>query len=182
MSDISNRNDHIDRLISKIIELKFWYMGLFITVMKSYNTFCSFQNLISMKMSYDKYVMILPDNLENVITTLSKKFNGSYQLCEGISNFGVSKLLPRFIFCCSELWVVLLIPFLPLFYSLRSQSCNRRYIELLEQLHSHQQICFNEIKHQRYRMNQISASLRQWVLQVINPEFLDPLGRGYTLK
>jgi len=64
MSDISNRNDHIDRLISKIIELKFWYMGLFITVMKSYNTFCSFQNLISMKMSYDKYVMILPDTSE----------------------------------------------------------------------------------------------------------------------
>lgn len=46
----------------------------------------------------------------------------------------------------------------PLFYL---QTCNRRYIELLEQLYSHQQKCFNEIKHQRYRMNQITASLRQ---------------------
>ncbi|XP_030386465.1 transmembrane protein 120 homolog [Scaptodrosophila lebanonensis] len=42
------------------------------------------------------------------------------------------------------------------------ETCNRRYIELLEQLHSHQQKCFNEIKHQRYRMNQITASLRQF--------------------
>ncbi|SPP88492.1 blast:Transmembrane protein 120 homolog [Drosophila guanche] len=42
------------------------------------------------------------------------------------------------------------------------ENCNRRYIELLEQLHSRQQICFNEIKHQRYRMNQITASLRQF--------------------
>ncbi|EDW44032.1 GM18854 [Drosophila sechellia] len=42
------------------------------------------------------------------------------------------------------------------------ESCNRRYIELLEQLHSHQQMCFNEIKHQRYRMNQITTSLRQF--------------------
>ncbi|XP_039962467.1 transmembrane protein 120 homolog isoform X1 [Bactrocera tryoni] len=41
------------------------------------------------------------------------------------------------------------------------EDCNRRYIELLEQLHSHQQKCFNEIKHQRYRMNQITASLKQ---------------------
>ncbi|TMW44231.1 hypothetical protein DOY81_010689 [Sarcophaga bullata] len=42
------------------------------------------------------------------------------------------------------------------------EDCNRKYIELLEQLHSHQQKCFNEIKHQRYRMNQISASLKQF--------------------
>ncbi|KAL7745379.1 hypothetical protein ACLKA6_015391 [Drosophila palustris] len=42
------------------------------------------------------------------------------------------------------------------------ETCNRRYIELLEQLYSHQQKCFNEIKHQRYRMNQITASLRQF--------------------
>ncbi|XP_061399051.1 transmembrane protein 120 homolog [Musca vetustissima] len=42
------------------------------------------------------------------------------------------------------------------------EECNRKYIELLEQLHSHQHKCFNEIKHQRYRMNQISASLRQF--------------------
>ncbi|XP_011187801.1 transmembrane protein 120 homolog isoform X1 [Zeugodacus cucurbitae] len=41
------------------------------------------------------------------------------------------------------------------------EDCNRRYIELLEQLQSHQQKCFNEIKHQRYRMNQITASLKQ---------------------
>lgn len=47
----------------------------------------------------------------------------------------------------------------PLLFPL--QTCNRRYIELLEQLYSHQQKCFNEIKHQRYRMNQITASLRQ---------------------
>ncbi|TDG39226.1 hypothetical protein AWZ03_014351, partial [Drosophila navojoa] len=42
------------------------------------------------------------------------------------------------------------------------EECNRRNIELLEQLHQHQQKCFNEIKHQRYRMNQISASIRQY--------------------
>ncbi|XP_075159322.1 transmembrane protein 120 homolog [Haematobia irritans] len=42
------------------------------------------------------------------------------------------------------------------------EECNRKYIELLEQLHSHQHKCFNEIKHQRYRMNQISASLKQF--------------------
>ncbi|XP_037942911.1 transmembrane protein 120 homolog isoform X2 [Teleopsis dalmanni] len=40
------------------------------------------------------------------------------------------------------------------------ENCNRKYIELLEQLYSHQQKCFNEIKHQRYRINQINASLK----------------------
>ncbi|XP_037942902.1 transmembrane protein 120 homolog isoform X1 [Teleopsis dalmanni] len=42
------------------------------------------------------------------------------------------------------------------------ENCNRKYIELLEQLYSHQQKCFNEIKHQRYRINQINASLKQF--------------------
>jgi len=42
------------------------------------------------------------------------------------------------------------------------ENCHRKYIEFLEQLHCHQQKCFNEIKHQRYRMNQISTSLRQF--------------------
>lgn len=38
---------------------------------------------------------------------------------------------------------------------------NRKYIDLLDQVQSYQQKCFNEIKHQRYRMGQISASLKE---------------------
>lgn len=41
------------------------------------------------------------------------------------------------------------------------EECNRKYIDLLDQVQSHQQKCFNEIKHQRYRMGQISASLKE---------------------
>lgn len=41
------------------------------------------------------------------------------------------------------------------------EECNRKYIDLLEQVQSHQQKCFNEIKHQRYRMGQIAASLKE---------------------
>lgn len=59
----------------------------------------------------------------------------------------------------TQLLIDLISPSFPPLFPL--QTCNRRYIELLEQLYSHQQKCFNEIKHQRYRMNQITASLRQ---------------------
>ncbi|XP_055911285.1 transmembrane protein 120 homolog [Eupeodes corollae] len=41
------------------------------------------------------------------------------------------------------------------------EECNRKYIDLLDQVQSYQQKCFNEIKHQRYRMGQISASLKE---------------------
>ncbi|XP_065365109.1 transmembrane protein 120 homolog [Calliphora vicina] len=63
------------------------------------------------------------------------------------------------------------------------EDCNRKYIELLEQLHSHQQKCFNEIKHQRYRMNQISASLKQFK-NIQSPEEKEKVGelQKNTLK
>lgn len=38
---------------------------------------------------------------------------------------------------------------------------NQKYIELLEGLQGHQQKCFNEIKHQRYRLGQIVSSLNK---------------------
>ncbi|KAL5277692.1 TMEM120B family protein [Megaselia abdita] len=41
------------------------------------------------------------------------------------------------------------------------EETNNKYLELLEQLHSRQQKCFNDIKHQRYRMGQIASSVRQ---------------------
>lgn len=42
------------------------------------------------------------------------------------------------------------------------ENTNQKYIELLESLHSQQQKCFSEIKHQRYRMGQINSSLKQF--------------------
>ncbi|XP_055370886.1 transmembrane protein 120 homolog [Condylostylus longicornis] len=36
---------------------------------------------------------------------------------------------------------------------------NQKYVELLEGLYSQQQKCFNEIKHQRYRLGQITSQL-----------------------
>ncbi|XP_055843184.1 transmembrane protein 120 homolog [Episyrphus balteatus] len=41
------------------------------------------------------------------------------------------------------------------------EECNRKYIDLLDQVQNYQQKCFNEIKHQRYRMGQISASIKE---------------------
>lgn len=41
------------------------------------------------------------------------------------------------------------------------QETHSKYLESLEQLHLRQQKCFNDIKHQRYRMLQISSSLKQ---------------------
>lgn len=41
------------------------------------------------------------------------------------------------------------------------EDTHSKYLELIELLHGRQQKCFNDIKHQRYRMLQISSSVKQ---------------------